>query len=85
MAKSRQIRTISVATTTIMRDIDFERGFEDARNGIPFDWRIGSWGYERGRLLAHIAPLAMQLRIGSKLNPKAIALCEAAFQRKLII
>ena len=68
-----------------MRSVDFERGFDDARKGIPFDWRINDWDYERGRQLAHIAPLDMPLWIGGRLNPKAIALCDAAFQRKLII
>jgi hypothetical protein len=32
-----------------------------------------------------IAPLGMPLRIGSKLNPKALALAEMAFNRKLLI
>jgi hypothetical protein len=74
----------------IMGSPDFTRGFEDARNGVPFDWRIGSgdvdgaWAYERGRLLGHIAPLNLPLRIGTRLNPKAVALCDAAFKRKLI-
>jgi hypothetical protein len=63
----------------------FERGLCDARAGIAFDWRIDSWEYERGRLFAHIAPLNMPLRIGRKLNPKAVALFDAAFDRRLIV
>jgi len=76
-----------------MESREFARGFEDARRGIPFDWRIGadatdanaSWHYERGRLFAHIAPLNMPLRISGFLNPKALALCGAAFKREFII
>jgi hypothetical protein len=89
MAKT-QVPTRLVTTQNIMGAPAFARGFEDARRGVPFDWRVGStntddaWDYERGRLLAHIAPLDMPLRIGGGLNPKAIALCDAAFNRKLI-
>jgi hypothetical protein len=84
MSKS-QIPTTATTTESIMGSPAFERGFDDARNGAPFDWRIDDWAYERGRLLGCIAPLNMQLRIGGKLNPKAIALCDAAFNRRLII
>ena len=41
--------------------------------------------HERGRLFGHIAPLDMPLRVGGQLNPKAAALCDAAFERRLII
>ena len=64
----------------------FERGLNEARKGEPFDWRVeDAWEYERGRLFGHIAPVDMPLRIGGKLNPKAVALCGAALARKLII
>jgi hypothetical protein len=63
----------------------FALGLEDARKGIAFDWRNGDWDYERGRLFAYIAPVHMPLRIGGQLNPKALALFEAAHARKLII
>jgi hypothetical protein len=68
----------------------FAQGFEDARRGVPFDWRVGSdhtnaaWSYERGRQFAHIAPLDMPLQIDGRLNRKAVALCKAAFKRNLI-
>ena len=88
-----QVPTKGVTIEWIMGSPAFGLGFEDARKGIPFDWRIGSdqpnannsWNYERGRLFAHIAPLGMPLRIDGYLNPKAVALCEAAFDRGLII
>ena len=80
-----QIPTCPITTVAIMSSQEFGRGLSDARKGIPFDWRVDSWQYERGRLFGFIAPLTMPLRIGSKLNPKAIALCEAAFERNLII
>jgi hypothetical protein len=63
----------------------FELGLNDARKGVPFDWRNGEWNYERGRLFAHIAPLSMPLRIGGKLNPKAVTLYTAASARSFII
>jgi hypothetical protein len=86
-----QVWTIPVPVTVIMRSPHFERGFNDARKGLPFDWRVGgadgddTWSYERGRLFAHIAPLNMPLRIKGKLNPKAVALCDTAFNRNLIV
>jgi hypothetical protein len=90
----QQINTIIVTVQTIMSDPWFTRGFNDARNRVAFDWRVGAdagdstnpqWGYERGRLFARIAPLTMPLRIGGKLNPKAVALARLAFERKLVI
>jgi hypothetical protein len=54
------------------------------RRGVPFDWRIDDWEYERGRQFAHIAPLDMPMRIGKQLNPNAVALGETAFARKLL-
>ena len=80
-----QVPTISCSTASIMQSPGFERGFNDARNGVAFDWRIDDWNYERGRQLAHIAPLNMSLRIGHKLNRKAVALFDAAFDRRLIV
>jgi hypothetical protein len=68
-----------------MSSREFERGFEDVRRGVPFDWRIDSWEYERGRHFGHIAPLNMPLRIGVKLNLKAVALYDAAVQRRYVI
>jgi hypothetical protein len=80
-----QVPTTRTSTTRIMRTPEFERGFEEARKGEAFDWRINDWNYERGRLFAHIAPLNLPLRIDGKLNPKAVALCDAAFNRRLIV
>jgi hypothetical protein len=86
MAKvAEQIDTFPATTAEIMDSAAFRRGLDDVRNGIPFDWRIGDWDYERGRLFAYLAPLSMSLRINGKLNPKAIALCEAAFNRRFLI
>jgi hypothetical protein len=69
-----------------MRSPAFERGFEDARRGVAFDWRVDDWQYERGRLLAHLAPRDLALFLdGRNLNPKAVALFDAAFNRRLIV
>jgi hypothetical protein len=93
MAKAKrpqreQVSTRKATITTIMGSPEFARGFADVRAGIPFDWRVGAdngaWNYERGRQLGCIAPLSMPLRIGHQLNPKAVALCAAAFARRLI-
>jgi hypothetical protein len=80
-----QVQTIRVTTKQIMSSPVFELGLSDARRGIPFDWRNGEWDYERGRLFGFIAPLDMPLRISGKLNAKAIALYDAASNRRLIV
>jgi hypothetical protein len=82
-----QVETERTTTARIMSSAAFERGLNEVRQGQPFDWRVNDtlWGYERGRLFGHIAPLDMPLRIGGKLNPKAVALCDAAINRKLVI
>jgi hypothetical protein len=68
-----------------MASTAFERGLDDVRKGVAFDWRIDDWNYERGRQFGFIAPLDMPLWIGRKLNPKALALCDAAFNRQLVL
>jgi hypothetical protein len=90
MTKQEQVETVPITVESVMKTPEFARGFGDARKGLPFDWRIGAengedWSYERGRLLAHIAPLDMPLQIGGKLNPKAVALYAAASKRRLVI
>ena len=81
----KQVPTWFITTKAIMASPAFELGLDDVRRGIPFDWRIDKWEYERGRLFAFIAPLDMPLRVGNKLNPKAVALFDAASNRKLIV
>jgi hypothetical protein len=89
IAAMSQARTSCTTTSAIMRSTAFRRGFEQARAGEPpqFDGCCGGdpWAYERGRLFAYIAPLAMSLRADGKLNPKAVALFDAAFDRGLIL
>jgi hypothetical protein len=44
------------------------------------------WNYERGRQWGRLAPPSMPLKInGRRLNPKAVALFNLAYERKLII
>jgi hypothetical protein len=83
--REQQVTTSWATTQTIMRSRWFKRGFEDVRNGLPFDWRIDQWEYERGRLFGLIAPPNMPLRVCGKLNPKAVILFDAAYDRRLII
>ena len=84
---SEQIPTRPVSTQEIMSTAAFARGLEEVRKGIVFDSRVDDddWDYARGRLFGRIAPLNMPLRIGGRLNPAAIALFDAAWNRKLIV
>ena len=85
----KQVRTSRTSTLAIMRRPEFGRGFEETRTGLPARYDDHDdddyWAYERGRMFGYIAPLSMPLRINGKINPKALALCEAAFSRKLLI
>jgi len=81
----KQVRTRRVSTYSIVASRQFARGFDEVRNGLPFNPDNDAWDYERGRCFGFIAPLDMPLRIGRALNPKALALAEAAFERKLLI
>jgi hypothetical protein len=85
MSVRKQARTRSVSIHDIVASREFARGFEEVRKGLPFNPDIDSWEYERGRAFGFIAPLDMPLRIGRKLNPKAVKLADAAFNRKLLI
>lgn len=69
-----------------MRHPHFAQGFADIRAGKPFADNVDDdyWAYERGRLFGAIAPLSMPLFHGKALNPKAVALFDAACDRKLI-
>jgi hypothetical protein len=85
MSARKQVRTRGVSTHAIVASKEFARGLEEVRKGLPFNPDNGSWDYERGRCFGFIAPLDMPLRIGRALNPKALKLAEAAFDRKLLI
>ncbi len=76
------------------------RGVDDVRNCRPpnyqaFEFGHGDdgwhrrindhWNYERGRQWASLAPVSMLLKIDGKLNPKAIALANAAYRRRVVI
>jgi hypothetical protein len=85
----QQVRTVAVTAQQIMRSADFARGVADVRAGRhpAFDQPATNdpWDYERGRLFGRIAPVSMPVKIGGKLNPKAVALFKAAHDRRLII
>jgi hypothetical protein len=80
-----QARTRRVSTRDIVASRGFTRGLDEVRKGLPFNPNNDDWDYERGRCFGFIAPLDMPLRIGRKLNPRALKLAEAAFDRKLLI
>jgi hypothetical protein len=44
---AQQMRTRRATISAILSSPDFERGLNDKRNGVAFDWRIDSWAYER--------------------------------------
>jgi hypothetical protein len=71
MAKE-QVPTRLATIEIIMRSPEFARGLDDVRKGVRYDWRNDSWEYQRDRLFGCIAPVDMPLRIGGKLNPKAV-------------
>jgi len=86
MSSRSQVSTRPVTTRDIVASREFARGLEEVRKGLPPNWDSDdSWSYERGRAFGFIAPLDMPLRIGRALNPKALKLAEAAFDRKLLI
>jgi hypothetical protein len=70
-----QADTVACTIEGIMRSTAFAEGVSDVRAGRPprFD-ELDTWDYERGRLWATLAPMSMPLRIGSRLNPKAVRL-----------
>jgi hypothetical protein len=76
---------VPTTTAKIMSSAAFRRGVEDRRGGRPLREDDGTWDYERGRLWASLAPIDMPLHIDGKLNPKAVALYNAASDRKLIL
>jgi hypothetical protein len=84
-APARQVKTKNTTIVRVMSSPEFERGFEDVRRGVPFNSHVDSWEYERGRHFGFIAPIDMPLRIGGKLNLRAVALYAAAAQRKYVI
>jgi hypothetical protein len=79
-----QADTFPVTLHSIVASKEFARGFDEVRRGLPFNPDNDDWDYERGRLFGRIAPLDMPLRIGRRLNPRALALAEAAFKRNLL-
>ena len=82
----KQVPTRPVSIERIVGDPLFERGFVEVRSGQPFDSRVDSWEYERGRLFGCIAPLGMKLFIASKkLNPQAVSLFRVASERGYIL
>jgi hypothetical protein len=81
----KQASTRRVSTHSIVASREFARGLDEVRKGLPFNPDNGDWSYERGRCFGFIAPLDMPLRIGGRLNPKAVKLADAAFARKFLI
>jgi hypothetical protein len=81
----KQAATRGVTIRSIVASREFARGLDEVRRGLPFNPNNDSWNYERGRCFGFIAPLDMPLRVGARLNPRALKLARAAFARKLLI
>jgi hypothetical protein len=80
-----QADTFPKTIRQIVASREFARGFDEVRKGLPFDANNDEWDYERGRCFGFIAPLDMRLRVGRRLNPRALAFARAAFTRKFLI
>jgi hypothetical protein len=85
MSAPEQADTFLADIRFLIASEEFARGLEEVRKGLPFNPDNNDWSYERGRCFGFIAPLDMPLWIGGTLNPKAVKLAEAAFNRKLLI
>jgi hypothetical protein len=85
MPAREQADTCIVTIADIIGSGEFARGLNEVRKGLPFNPDNDSWDYERGRCFGFIAPLDMPLWIGCKLNPKALALADMAFNRKFLL
>ena len=85
VATREQANTYCASVRSIVASREFARGLEEVRNNVPFNPDNNDWEYERGRGFALIAPLNMPLRIGRRLNPKAVRLAEIALSRKSLI
>jgi hypothetical protein len=78
-----QIPQVPVTIREIMEDRLFAVGITDARAHRPYPAHYDRWGvndqesYERGRAWAMAAPRDLPLRIGGKLNPRALNYSEA--------
>lgn len=81
----KQATTHLVTIHSIVGSREFACGLDEVRKGLPFNPDNDDWNYERGRCFGFIAPLDMPLRIGSRLNSKAVALADKAFNRKFLI
>jgi hypothetical protein len=79
-----QAHTFLVTLHSIVASKAFARGLDEVRRGLPFDPDVDDWDYERGRHFGRIAPVDMPLWIDRRLNPRALALAEAAFKRNLL-
>jgi hypothetical protein len=84
MAK-KQAKTVLSTVEIIMSTASFARGLAEIREGKPFNTSETSWEYERGRQFGAMAPLSMRLFVKGRLNPDAVRLCRAAFERKLLL
>ena len=69
---AQQVETEPVSLRSIMGSADFARGVADVRAGRPPRFDLDSWDYERGRQWAIAAPTTMPVKVGRRINPKAI-------------
>jgi hypothetical protein len=82
--RREQANTVGITIHQIVASREFARGVDEVRKGLPFNPNNDDWNYERGRCFGFVAPPDMPLRIGGKINPKALKLAEAAFNRNYL-
>lgn len=83
------LATKKVTVKSVMKSANFRKGFDDVRNGKPFDYDFadkiglrGAWHYERGRLLAMV--FSGQLKVGNTIQPAAISAYKKARAERTI-
>jgi hypothetical protein len=76
-----QAATRSVTLESIVGSSGFARGLRETRQGLPLDSFCNDWNYVRGRQFGRLVPMKLALRVGGKLNPKALELAREAFSR----
>jgi hypothetical protein len=89
VTKSGNKETVAVSIKSILWRSAFRKGFEDARNGIPYDYEIfkdnmgDRWTYERGRQFGML--YKGKLKYGKEVSGDAIHQFARAVASRVII
>lgn len=89
VTKSGNKQMVTVTVKSIIWKASFRKGFEDARNGIPYDYDIfkdkmgDRWSYERGRQFGML--YKGKLKYGKEVSHDAIYEFSRAVALRVII